>query len=430
MEPLPLRPNPCNNAAQRAAAFRAIDIADKVFTVHCQLAPFTGEYNADTLGQIVYILSRGEALLKGVPPADIKSASMVISVANMILPYREAMTQADARSRMMLEIWKFMQVSITGSDVVDFDGVVYAELVQPPAEGRGPGPWFGHHLPPTVDAFQALLAPPEDFNDRDFLTVLDTLVARIKPDYQHINTAIFVHAQIAFPKRGSLTETKAEKISDELRQTLGYPVRIMDKAIRDIYERLSPKILDNEWENLLTGWAREMETVNLRMRVTLMQAAGGGLTVFETIKSALHQFPDFPWGLAFEALGQDVANYERAKNLIGNDRFYGFRKDLKEAASTYYRSFGYLAKQLLLRHGGPDYAGLAQYQGWTRNPRNKARLDELVTNFNPDNPVEMTPAEREAQRLQGRQRRDQLIAIPAPVPPVVVGQIPPPPPAQ
>ncbi|KAK9707981.1 hypothetical protein QE152_g27537 [Popillia japonica] len=89
--------------------------------------------------------------------------------------------------------------------------------------------------------------------------------------------------------------------------------------------------------------------------------------------------------------------------------YYGFKHDLGVVKSTLYKSYGYVAKELLIKLRGER--SLAQYAGWPRMVANQAAVDRLIANFEtyrtevalrPDD-VEEWPADdhESTRRIQG-----------------------------
>jgi hypothetical protein len=72
---------------------------------------------------------------------------------------------------------------------------------------------------------------------------------------------------------------------------------------------------------------------------------------------------------------------QEVAQAIGNNQYFGFKSSMGVAASANYKNLAYVAKELLHAHGGPDYATVRQYQGWTRNPKFKAEVDAIIGAF-------------------------------------------------
>lgn len=60
-------------------------------------------------------------------------------------------------------------------------------------------------------------------------------------------------------------------------------------------------------------------------------------------------FPDFPWPNLNKLLPGEIPRFCIAARLIGGNEYYGFKKDLGEAASTRYKFLGWVGKELLVK---------------------------------------------------------------------------------
>jgi hypothetical protein len=65
--------------------------------------------------------------------------------------------------------------------------------------------------------------------------------------------------------------------------------------------------------------------------------------------------------------------------LIGGNPYYGFKKNIGEAASTRYKYLGWVAKELLIRGAGKGT--LSSYQGWPRTVPNHDRVRQMIDDY-------------------------------------------------
>lgn len=203
----------------------------------------------------------------------------------------------------------------------------------------------------------------------------------------------YVYTYVALAKRGTITIEKMRKIAQAVTLECGIDVALDRSLIGHIWGALASRLTDEEYQAVFERWEQDMMNVSLRMRITLMQAACSGLTSLVTCRNALRTFPDFPWSRVAALLPGDTARLIAAAAAVDGNRYYGFKKDYGAAASSGYRSFTWVAKELLLRYGGPDYVGLREYRGWTTNPLHKTPLQELIDNYTPQLEAEWTDEE-------------------------------------
>lgn len=90
-------------------------------------------------------------------------------------------------------------------------------------------------------------------------------------------------------------------------------------------------------------------------------------------------FQDFRWNLIQQAYPSEWTNFNDALKVVGDNLYYGFRKNLGVATATHYKSLGYVAKELLIRVNGEN--NLKGYQGWTKRVALQTQIDDLIQNY-------------------------------------------------
>jgi hypothetical protein len=184
---------------------------------------------------------------------------------------------------------------------------------------------------------------------------------------------------VACAKQEQITPAFAEKIMRGIQDELGHEVTIDSDTVQILFthfgrnfDETTAPIAFNRWEEILPENA-------LRFRLTIQQVAFSRLNVYQTILEAIRTFPDFFWPVLNRLLPGDMQRFITAQVLIQENEYYGFREDLGEAASTRYKSLGWVAKELLIQGAGKGT--LAQYQGWPRTVPNHDRVRQLVTDY-------------------------------------------------
>jgi len=119
--------------------------------------------------------------------------------------------------------------------------------------------------------------------------------------------------------------------------------------------------------------------IALRLKLTLQQAAGSGLTFYVIIGRAHTKYENFPWGRANTLTGGELVSWETARQIIGENLYYGFKRDMGAARSTLYKSIGYVARELLVKINGERT--LLRYASLTGNIKNKQALDRLIEQY-------------------------------------------------
>lgn len=90
----------------------------------------------------------------------------------------------------------------------------------------------------------------------------------------------------------------------------------------------------------------------MRLRLTIVQAAGSGLTCLILILKAMRIYANFPWWVVAALYGNEMANVETATTAVGDNPYYGFKKDLGAVKSRLYKNIAWVAKELLVRING------------------------------------------------------------------------------
>jgi hypothetical protein len=80
-----------------------------------------------------------------------------------------------------------------------------------------------------------------------------------------------------------------------------------------------------------------------------------------------------------QLLPRELDKFRIAVDLIDGNPYYGFRKNLGEAASTRYKSLGWVSKELLVKGAGKGT--LANYAGWPRIVLNMERVRHIIANY-------------------------------------------------
>ena len=132
-------------------------------------------------------------------------------------------------------------------------------------------------------------------------------------------------------------------------------------------------------EAAFNRWIAMLPESALRLRLTIEQITFSPLTVFKLIEEAIQLFPDFPWPRINKLVPGEMQNFVIAARLIDHNPYYGFRKNIGEAASTRYKNLGWVGKELLIQGAGKGT--LRNYQGWPRNVPNQERLSRIIREY-------------------------------------------------
>jgi hypothetical protein len=215
----------------------------------------------------------------------------------------------------------------------------------------------------------------------------DVLVVMV----QHLLTCV-----LATIKQGNVTRRFLDKITNGVSNELHIEIHLDEDIIRAAYHRLLIGVNDNNISYILNRWFGFLPNEALRLRLTIAQAGGTGLTALNVVGQALIKFPDFCWRRVAGLYRAEWNNFKAAAAVVGNNPWYGYRKDLGPAASTKYISISWIAKELLIRFGNQQT--LQQYRGWARRIAHQETVEEWFRQYAEHN-IEM-----EGQALFGDER--------------------------
>nr|QKK82918.1 hypthetical protein 3 [Umea virus] len=381
-----LQLSPFDTEAEANAAWAKVNYLDRIVSAAVGILPPPD--GTGRLFNMMFILARGEAWLK--KAANRTAMTIAIAGANALGPNLPRLLEPQAKKAMANMVLAFLREEVSSKDdLVSISDDQYAAL-RATVEGGVGGPWSGiTWLPSTRAGLQTMEGGV--LVEADVRLLLDVMVAHGTRALDRCGPLVYATMMLSLSKRGTITSTKLDKISSEIHQDLGYGLGLTEEAITLTYRVVGSKIPHGVIGKVIDHWSKVMDHLSLRMRITLQQAAGSGLTAVTTVKKAMATFPAFKWNQVFAAHPADVVCYKEALTAIGSDKYYGYKPNLDKAAGTRFRALVYVSKELLIKAGGPDGFSLKGYAGWPRSVRGQRELDELVTDFDTD--VKVTPTQ-------------------------------------
>lgn len=160
----------------------------------------------------------------------------------------------------------------------------------------------------------------------------------------------------------------------------------MDNNVQDctdaFYRHFGNNINDTNISDIFDRWNALIGEKCLRLNLTITRASESGLTSYLVIGQAIRTYNDFDWARIAMLYPAEWQNYCAAVEAVGNNPFYGYRKNLGVVRSTKYKSIAYVAKQLLIIVGGQS--SLRFYQGWATRVPDKEAVDIMITQYERD----------------------------------------------
>lgn len=203
--------------------------------------------------------------------------------------------------------------------------------------------------------------------------------SHLRVSNRHLAIENITLAYCALAKRGQVTDEFCAKVQNSVRDELGITVTLNQPAINALYKSYIMGVNETNAQTVFTDLDALIPDVALRLKLTLQQAAGSGMTLYVIIGRAMRMYYNFPWGRVNTLTGGELINYEAARTLIRDNLYFGFRRDMGAARSTLYKSIGYVARELLVRINGERT--LLRYAGLGGNIKNKNALDRLILNY-------------------------------------------------
>lgn len=226
-------------------------------------------------------------------------------------------------------------------------------------------------------------------NDAGAVALLDGFIAHESPVLRRGGQFLYTVAFLALSRRGEMTHRKLQSVCSQLQEQFNSQIELEQSLIRYVYQQIGPLIPEEVIRDMFDTWADDMKDLSMRLRVTLEQSAESGLTQYHTIRKALLEFPDFDWATIAGLLAQDFQNFRAAMTAVGDDRYYGFKKDLGPAAATKFPSLAWLARGLFVKKGGPEAVALQQFRGWIGAPLHERRLQTMIDAYDQGTGIEV-----------------------------------------
>lgn len=190
---------------------------------------------------------------------------------------------------------------------------------------------------------------------------------------------VLVTTLCALAKQGMATPGFVDKITNGFMQDTGKQIELDTEAISACWDLIVHHVDDGNVENVVRRWLTRLPHEALRLRITLQQIPGEGLTCITSIIKAVGEYPMFDWAWVTLNFPTEARAVATAVGEITNKPYYGYKKDLALVKAANYRTIGYIAQQLLVKVGGEGPLRAAKC--FTRTPKMKIIIDEMINDF-------------------------------------------------
>ena len=162
-----------------------------------------------------------------------------------------------------------------------------------------------------------------------------------------------------------LVPTWLNKVTTEIEASQTFrKVEVTEEVIKTVWRNIGCYITDDNVEDVLTWWSKAIPKNSLRLRIILSHTIGSGLTSLDLIQKTLLKVPHFPWLKLYKRYGSEFANVLAAFATVGSNVFFGYRKDMGEAAASKYKRLAWACSKILYTekssHSMKGFKGLVE----------------------------------------------------------------------
>lgn len=370
--------NRLDNAAFYNQAIASDAVLNRLLTRFINYGPFAGEHwVCDTIPTMAHIITYVRYRRSGVDDPDIiKVRAGAIAEClgpgladDRYFPHEEAVLRVRK-----IGTWLRNNMAL----IPDITNATEANYAQSLGIIRAAGNRFGVDLNLIEDAYPAIPAGDVDVSLHGaILLIFHAAVQGTEWNSNYALTSL-IHLHMAIAKQGNVTTRFITKVRQGVMADLQVHVDLSPALVSLFWNSFRSGIDENNAQLLFANWADWIPVAALRLRLIVQQTAMTGLTVLACIGKAMNLHPNFSWAWVAYKLPVEMNAFQTAVQLVGDNTYYGYRRDLGPVSSTHYKTLGYIAYQLLLRGNGMQT--LTGYKGWPRNvPADiNAKIDEYI----------------------------------------------------
>ena len=108
-----------------------------------------------------------------------------------------------------------------------------------------------------------------------------------------------------------------------------------------MWVQIKDLINDSTIDSIVTDLGNRLPDGAVAFRVLVQQTLGSGLTMLILIRDTMLAYPSFPWNILAGFMGGEMKCAVDAMNLVGDNQYLGYIKELGIAASSYYRGLAW-----------------------------------------------------------------------------------------
>nr|QKS69556.1 putative nucleoprotein [Erysiphe necator associated negative-stranded RNA virus 4] len=184
---------------------------------------------------------------------------------------------------------------------------------------------------------------------------------------------------VALCKMGTFTQGYLDKITNGLQNDLSVEIQLDGEIITRCWNTYGIQIPQAAIRNVFESMLQLIPQYAMRLRLTISQTVGTGLTGFMICVRGMVKNPDFTWELLRRIMPDAFENFSNAVIAVNDDPYYGYNRDLGAAKSTLYKDLVYVCIMLLVTVQGERT--LVRYGGRPRSCRQKALVDDMIKQY-------------------------------------------------
>lgn len=364
---------PCENEIFYRKFLNTAPIFTGLMFRNLGVRPFNDSWSNKHIATMVYLGNYGRCKCLQIPHDPMQN--MVAVMAELLGPYLSStlfLPTADAINLTIRSVKELLKEDNARRILANFNQASWTEVVENQESYI--------HAQPYRDVFGD--AAGNDYtvpNIEAAIRILYHMAVHTSQIWYIDPLDLIVGVTVSVAKRGTLSVEFLNKIVEGIFQDLGANINLDIEPIQTFYKFFGSEINDETIPLIQRTWERLIPQQALRLMLTVSQLAGSGLTTYSTIGTALRLYPTFNWGVISRTFPIEWENYRVALTTVGNNVYYGFRKELGIVKSTNFKSLGYIAKELLVR--GDGRVSLNRYMGWARSIKFRQQIDQMILDF-------------------------------------------------
>lgn len=356
---------PADNAQFFTNWLKTDPMFDTLFVSGVNIPPLSGDYSSADVPTMAFLCWYGRHLILHPNKPLNRTSVMVGSWADLLGPMiNEGRIAQGEQARLIFKacVSRIIQEDVRGR-ITNSGAAEYVAI-----NGNTQAEW------------DQAIANNAAFTANTAMKILIFIVANTNPGMKFGGASIIVHVMLSILKRGTLSSGFVDKIVQGISNDINLPgLRIDIEACQIFYQNFGGMVSDTNIEAITTRWSGNVPQAVTRLRLTILQAAGSGLTALTVTGRAIATFSSFNWTRVRQLYQAEWANLVNAVNAVGDNKWYGFRHDLGPVTSTKYKNISYIAKELLVKINGET--SLNAYAGWTRRAKYQNIVDLMIAEY-------------------------------------------------